>query len=222
MPAPENPIVHLADPDSTADLRTFLARARSVHDGDVSLVLRGAAMAVYVPVIVPQELGEPTPTILGMRAFRLAEPAEGTVVYPLGALTDRLARMSPIETALQLPPAQSRAAWAGILPPVSGWSEAGEYDEEALRAAAEAGTRAVVDALPENSGQPVLATVRSRIWSSPLGTGAVPELPSGAAFGAKTLGFISGDGTARILAQGPWHRLSTAAGHILVRRGAKL
>ncbi|WP_102161316.1 hypothetical protein [Zhihengliuella halotolerans] len=222
MPAPETPIVHLADPDSTADLRTFLARARSVHDGDVSLMMRGLAMAVYVPVIVPQEFGESTPTILGMRAFRLAQPAEGTAVFPLGALTDRLARMSPIETALQLPPAESQAAWAGILPPVSGWTEAGEYDAETLRAAADAGTRAVVDALPENSGQPVLATVRSRIWSSPLGTGPAPELPTGAAFAAKTLGFVPGDGTVRVLSQGPWHRLSMPAGHVLVRQGARL
>lgn len=222
MSTAENFTLTLADADTIADLRTFLARARSIIDGDISLVARGAVMAVYAPILEPQGLGEGTPTVLGMRAFRLADEADLAGVFPLGALTDRLARMNPVDTALQLPPAESRAAWAGILPPVSGWEPVGEYDDATLLAAAEAGTRAVVDALPPNAGQPVLATVRSRIWAAPLEKGPAPEAPQAVAFGAKTLGFLPGDGNVRVLSNGPWQRFSAPAGHILVRPGARL
>ncbi|MBG6083290.1 hypothetical protein [Zhihengliuella flava] len=218
----ENFTLTLADADTMADLRTFLARARSILDGDIALVARGAAIAVYVPVLQPQGLGEGTPTVLGMRAFGLGQSAELTGVFGLGALTDRLARMNPVDTALQLPPAESRAAWAGVLPPVAGWEPVGEYDGATLVAIADAGTRAVVEALPPNAGQPVLATVRSRIWAEPLADGPAPDVPQAVAFGAQALGFLPDSGSVRVLGNGTWRRFSTPAGHIVTRPGARL
>ncbi|WP_309079854.1 hypothetical protein [Zhihengliuella sp.] len=212
----------LADPDTITDLRTLLGRARTVQDGEVALVARGQALAVYVPALVPEGLGSGTPTVLGMRAFRLAESAEGTWVFPLGAVTDRLARMSPLDTVLQLPPAETPASWAGVLPPIGSWEDLGEYDAEALRAVAESGMRAVAEALPANSGRPVVASVRSRVWAAPCELKPVPELPAGAAFAAQTLGFLPPAGPVKVLRSGLWHRLSTAAGQVLVRQGAAL
>ncbi|GAA3695087.1 hypothetical protein GCM10022377_04970 [Zhihengliuella alba] len=211
-----------SDTDTMADLRTLLGRARTVQDGEVALVARGQALAVYVPALVPDGLGSGTPTVLGMRALRLAEPAEGTWVFPLGAVTDRLARMSPLDTSLQLPPAETPASWAGVLAPISGWEEQGEFDAEALRAVAESGIRAVAEALPENAGRPVVASVRARVWAGPCALQPVPELPAGAAFAAQTLGFLPPAGAVKVLRNGPWRRLSTAAGQVLVRQGATL
>ena len=43
-----------------------------------------------------------------------------------------------------------------------------------------------------------------------------PPVPSGAAFAAYALGFLTA-GNARVFAHGQWARLSTASGHVLMR-----
>ncbi|MET1036383.1 MAG: hypothetical protein ABWX68_14225 [Arthrobacter sp.] len=228
----------LEDHESVADLHTFLARARAVADGEARLQAAGGVLAVYVSVLHPDTLGSGVPTVLGLRVAGLLGPDSGGVdaVYPLGALTDRLARMADGGTVLSLPPAESSAAWAGVSPPRSGWSRLGRLDDDVLAGVAAAGMRAVADALPENAGRPVLATVRSRIWSSPLGLAAVPDaaadaapalpqggagdLPSGAAFAAWSLGFLRDGGASVLYANGRWRRLSSGGGHVLVRLAA--
>ena len=94
--------------------------------------------------------------------------------------------------------------------------------------------RAVAGALPDNAGKPVLATVRSRIWSTPAALVAAAgepagghqdpatelpaaELPAGAAFAAQALGFLAPQGTSALFQAGRWLRLSSAHGHVLVR-----
>jgi hypothetical protein len=47
----------------------------------------------------------------------------------------------------------------------------------------------------------------------------VDHIPSGAAFAALSMGFL-GDDAVRVLETGPWTRLTTARGHVLVRRRA--
>lgn len=228
----------LEDHESVADLHTFLARARAVADGEARLQAAGGVLAVYVSVLHPDTLGSGVPTVLGLRVARLLGPDSGGVdaVYPLGALTDRLARMADGGTVLSLPPAETAAAWAGVSPPRAGWSRLGRLDDDALAGVAAAGMRAVADALPENAGRPVLATVRSRIWSSPLGLATVPDtapsgtpatpeagagdVPSGAAFAAWSLGFLRDGGSSVLYANGRWRRLSSGGGHVLVRLAA--
>lgn len=219
----------LADAESVADLHTFLTRARAIEDGSARLEAAGTALGVYVPVLYPEALGAPVPTILGLRVARLAKPADLAAVYGLGALTDRLARMAGGSTELSLPPAEAFAPWAGVAPPRRGWAGIAEYDDATLRSVAEDGMRAVAGALPENAGKPVLATVRSRIWSTPAAlvaaaadpAGARPgpaaELPAGAAFAAQALGFLTPQGTSALFQAGRWLRLSSAHGHVLVR-----
>ena len=224
----------LADAESVADLHTFLTRARAIEDGSARLEAAGTALGVYVPVLYPEALGAPVPTILGLRVARLAKPADLAAVYGLGALTDRLARMAGGSTELSLPPAEALAPWAGVAPPRRGWERIAEYDDATLRSVAEDGMRAVAGALPENAGKPVLATVRSRIWSTPAAlvaasaedAGGRPdlaaqtpaaELPAGAAFAAQALGFLAPEGTSALFSAGRWLRLSSAHGHVLVR-----
>ncbi|MGP5073445.1 hypothetical protein ACTXOR_10225 [Arthrobacter rhombi] len=216
----------LADADTMTDLRTFLARARTVEDGQVRLQAVRTALAVYVPVLAQEAIAAVTPTVLGLRVAQLATPeADGfEAVYELGALTDRLARVEESETILALPPAESRAAWAGITPPLTGWEERGAYDDDELRRQAEAGMRSVAEAVPTSVGRPVLDTVRGRIWSAPVtGTGPTEiELPLGAAFAAHTLGFLRPGGSSRLFGQGRWLRLSSSGGHTLIRHAAQL
>ncbi|GAA3686755.1 hypothetical protein GCM10023081_25060 [Arthrobacter ginkgonis] len=226
----------LADAESVTDLHTFLTRARAIEDGSARLEAAGTALGVYVPVLYPEALGAPVPTILGLRVARLAEPADLAAVYGLGALTDRLARLAGASTDLSLPPAEAFAPWAGVAPPRRGWERIAEYDDATLRSVAEDGMRAVAGALPENAGKPVLATVRSRIWSTPAALvaaaadpagprsgpaaelpGLAVELPAGAAFAAQALGFLAPQGTSALFRAGRWLRLSSAHGHVLVR-----
>jgi hypothetical protein len=222
----------LADAESVADLHTFLTRARAIEDGSARLEAAGTAVGVYVPVLYPEALGASVPTILGLRVARLAEPADLAAVYGIGALTDRLARMSGASTSLSLPPAEAFAPWAGVAPPRRGWERIAEYDDATLRSVAEDGMRAVAGALPENAGKPVLATVRSRIWSTPAALVAaaadpagprpdaeppVADLPAGAAFAAQALGFLAPQGSSALFRAGRWLRLSSAHGHVLVR-----
>lgn len=216
----------LADADTMSDLRTFLTRARTIEDGQVRLQAVRTALAVYVPVLAQDAIAAATPTVLGLRVAQLAtSEADGfEAVYELGALTDRLARADESETTLPLPPAESRAAWAGITPPLTGWEELGQYDDDELRGQAESGMRSVAEAVPASVGRPVLATVRGRIWSAAV-TGTGPrdvELPLGAAFAAHTLGFLRPGGSSRIFGQGRWLRLSSAGGHTLIRHAAQL
>jgi hypothetical protein len=224
----------LADAESVADLHTFLTRARAIEDGSARLEAAGTALGVYVPVLYPEALGASVPTVLGLRVARLAEPADLAAVYGLGALTDRLARMAGASTELSLPPAEAFAPWAGVAPPRRGWERIAAYDDATLRSVAEDGMRAVAGALPENAGKPVLATVRSRIWSTPASlvaaaadpagprpaaepAGLAVELPAGAAFAAQALGFLAPQGTSVLFRAGRWLRLSSAHGHVLVR-----
>lgn len=217
--------LQLADPETMSDLRTFLARARTVEDGQARLQVVGAALAVYVPVLAQEAIGSTVPTVLGLRVAKLSSStADGFVaVYELGALTDRLARVGDADTSLPLPPAESRAAWAGITPPLAGWETLGEYDDDALAAEAEAGMHAVAEALPPNAGRPVLETVRGRIWSAACQAGADDvNLPLGAAFAAESLGFLRPGARSRLYGQGRWQRLTSSGGHTLVRQGAPL
>lgn len=209
--------LHLLDTETCADLRTFLSRARAALDGAVRIEAVGTALAVTVPVLEPG--ADAGPLVLGMRVAPLAVPARCVGVYPLGALTDRLARDG--EPVLPLPPAEVVAPWAGVAAPRGGWERVAEYDDGALRRAARDGASAVSASLPPHAGAPVLGTVRSRIWSSPVeraaGGAAEPPLPAGAAFAADVLGFLSDGGTSTQFAAGPWLRLSSRGGHVLAR-----
>lgn len=216
--------VVLTDQETLADLGTFFARARSIDDGAIMVQGSGSALALYVPVLYPENLGDPVPTILGMRAIALETPAKVSGIYPLSAMTDRLARMEGDSLALSMPPAEVSASWAGRLVPRGGWEQLGTIADDQLISQANDGMSAVAQALPENAGKPVLATVRSRIWATPM-TGLVKgniELPLGIAFGAQTLGFLRPGETSTLFGSGPWLRLSSSGGHILARQGGIL
>lgn len=213
--------VVLEDQETVADLATFFSRARSIEDGAVLLQAAGSALALYVPVLYPEFLGDPVPTVLGMRAVRLGQPAKAAGVYAISALTDRLARMGGSSLELSMPPAEVSASWAGQQVPRGGWEQRETVDDDALLAEAMRGIGVVAQALPENAGKPVLKTVRARIWSSPV-EGVQTPIPLGMAFGAHALGFLRAGAGSTLYASGPWLRLSSGGGHVVARQGGVL
>lgn len=213
-------VLRLADLESHADLAVYVGRARRVDpDGDARLVGHGDVLAVYVSPLH----GSGLPTVLGLRTFGLAETWHGDVLVPLAALGDRLARQAS-SPELPVPPVVSTSvAWAGVSPPRSGWERVGDVPAAAVAASAAAGIAEVADGSPEGAGSAAVARLRATIWSRPAEWSREWSTPvvDGAAFAADALGFLRGlpeDGFVTVRRSGSWSRLSTPAGHVLVRR----
>lgn len=212
----ETPSLILADPQVTADLRNFVSRARSADDGAVRLQAVGGVLAAYVCVLRPRVLGEPMPTVIGMRAMPLAVPAALDTTVQLSAVADRLARLDDGGTELPVPPVTVSENWAGISAPRAGWERGEDVEVTLLEQAAHRGMKEVAAGIPENPGAAMISNVRVPIWSEPV-AGLHAQLPAGAAFAALTLGFLPSTGTATLFSNGRWQRLSTSTGHVLVR-----
>lgn len=219
----EHPTQYLFLPDqSTArDLTTYLVRAKSIDpQAAVRLQAQAGVLGVSVCALEPEHLLDMTPTILGLRAIKLAQPVEMDTTVEAVALLDRLARIEREGLRLALPPVNVTAAWAGRTPPLTGWQKAGFYLSDHARQTAQAGIEAVDEALPANPGHAVVSTVRSRIWSSPAqAPNAQVPLPAGAAFALEVLGFLPPRATEPmpVWVSGDWVRISARAGHVLVR-----
>lgn len=216
----------LADPQVSADLRTFVIRARAADDGAVRLQAVGTVLAAYVCVLRPQALGEDIPTVLGLRTMPLAEPAHLDTVVALASIADRLARMGDTDTVLPVPPMTVTESWTGVGAPRSGWERGDDVPFKLLEQAAHRGIREVAALIPASSGAPVVNTARGAVWGRRLpDTAAV--IPAGAAFAALTLGFLPGaedeaGGSAATFSCGRWTRLSMPRGHVLVRSASVL
>jgi hypothetical protein len=213
----------LADAESLRDLATYLRRAKRLDpDGAARLRGHGGVLAVYVSPLH----GGGLPDVLGLRTFALDRPSQVDVVVPLPALTDRLAR--PADTpALPVPPVPAvGVSWAGVTPPRRGWTALGAVPSPLLSEVAEAGVAEVAAGVPDVAGARAVARLRAAVWARPTplaaDRGAVPgracvEVPAGAAFAAEGLGFLD-EGAVLVFEAGPWQRLSSRRGHVLVRR----
>lgn len=209
-------VLHLADAETLADLGTYVARARTLDaEGAVRLQAAGTALAAYVGVLPGHGLMNEG-AVIGLRVMPLAEPAELDVTVPLAGITDRLARNEPggAGASLPVPPTTVRVGWGALAPPRSGWEPVGELTAADLRAAATAGIAEIAQGSPEGAGAQAVTALRRSVWGRDTPT--APPVPAGAAFAAYALGFL-GEGPARVLAHGRWTRVSTVAGHVLVR-----
>ena len=206
------------DPETLEDLRTYVARARTLDPGGaIRLQAHGMALAAYVGVL-PGRGPAMTGAIIGLRVMALAEPAELDATVSLASLSERLARGGPSRHApgdtLSTPPATVQVGWAAVAPPRGGWELVGELTAEDLRTVATQGIAEITEGVPAGSGAQAVAAVRQRVWSRESRT--IPPVPSGAAFAAYALGFLTQQ-SVRVSAHGRWTRLSTATGHVLVR-----
>ncbi len=201
------------DAQGLDDLRTYVARAKAADDeGAIRLQASGTTLAAYVGVLPGSGLlGEGA--VIGLRAMPLAERAEVDSTVSLASVTDRLARDDA--TTLSLPPTTVRVGWAAMAPPRSGWERVGAVSAEEVYAVAREGIAEVASGAPSDAGGQAVAALRRQVWGRLTAT--TPPVPAGGAFAAYALGFVAPGSEATVWTHGRWTRLSTQAGHVLVR-----
>lgn len=215
----------LQDSLALGDLRTYLGRAGRVEDGSVRLIAGGGVLAVYAAVLYPAGLLDESPTVLGLRTFALPEREQFDVVVPLGSLLRRIDSAESAVTDAEAPvtiaiPMQvNSVTWAAISPPRGGWVALEAVSSSVLEAVAREGIHEVATAIPDGTGEAIVHRVRSEVWGRPIR--GLEYVPFGAGFAALTLGFLNeGEESVPIYETGPWTRLSTKRGHILIKRRA--
>lgn len=215
--------ITLADSLSLGDLHTYLQRAGRVEDGSVRLIAGSGILAVYTAILYPRGILDESPTVLGLRTFALADEEEFDSVVPMRSLVERIVRArgeldddaDSRPVSMSRPPEVNTVTWAGISPPRGGWRPLGETDAATLETAARAGIEEVAEAIPAGTGEQLVQRVRSEVWGR--GVEGLEFVPTGAAFAAYSLGFL-GDDLVMLFETGPWTRLSSRRGHVLVRR----
>jgi hypothetical protein len=219
----------LQDSLALSDLATYLGRAARVEDGSVRLIAGGGVLAVYTAVLYPIGLLDESPTVLGLRTFALSEAEEFDAVVPMASLLMRLERLSAeprdveATVTVSLPMRVNTVTWAAISPPRGGWSALPEIASSVLDRVARAGIDEVAEAIPSGTGEQIVHKVRSEVWGRDI-----PEagaIPAGAAFAALSLGFLpeatpTGSPAVSVFETGPWTRLTSPRGHVLVKRKA--
>ncbi|MEY4262807.1 MAG: hypothetical protein RLY88_515 [Actinomycetota bacterium] len=213
-----NPFV-LADRETAADLQSFLNRAKRLDpDGLVRLRAFGNVLAAYVAPIFSGNLMDSGPTVLGLRTAELAGEAEIDALVPISAMQERLAHLlgsdETKEFKIQLLETM-RAPWAGISPPRQGWQQVGTINENRLTQIARDGIAEVAAALPESVGGPIAARIRGDIWGR--GIDLETMVPTGAAFVAAGLGFLTENEEVGLYQAEGWIRLSSLHGHVLAK-----
>lgn len=215
----------LVDSLALGDLHVFLGRALRVEDGSVRLIAGSGVLAVYVAVLHPVGLLDESPTVLGLRTFAVTSDEQFDVVVPVRSLLMRVEGQLEAANAavgepvsVNLPLEVNSASWAAISPPRGGWHALEPTSFDVLDAVARAGIDEVATAIPTGTGEQIVHRVRSEIWGRPI-TGA-DNIPGGAAFAAVSLGFLGEGDPVAVFESGPWTRLTTRRGHVLVKRRA--
>lgn len=209
----------LADRATMLDLQAYLTRAKRLDpDGMVRVRAFGDVLACYVAPIFAGSLMEQGPTVLGLRTSELLENAEVDVVVPITAVLDRLAALAAHEENWSgkyhvILPDSVRAPWAGVSPPRTGWELVGEIAESTLTEIAKSGIAEVAESIPESVGGPIAARIRGEIWGRSMQGDST--VPTGAAFAAAGLGFLTENEVVPIYQTQGWIRLSPMNGHIL-------
>lgn len=215
----------LPDALSLRDLQVFLARAGRVEDGSVRLIVTKGVLAVYVAVFYPIGLLDQAPTVLGLRTFAVTDTPDFDAVVPVGSLLERINRRLELVVAddaapvtLTLPMEVHTVTWAAISPPRGGWVTLPPAEAAMLDAVAKAGIDEVAQAIPTGTGEQIVHRVRSEVWGRPID--GLEHVPAGGAFAALSLGFLGEADAVEIYETGPWTRLTTQRGHVLIKRKA--
>ncbi|CAB4960697.1 unannotated protein [freshwater metagenome] len=208
----------LLDRQSAEDLQAYLLRAKRLdQNGLVRFRAFGRVLAAYVAPIFAGSLMDDGPTVLGLRTTELAEESEVDAVVPIANILDRLAKLladSPKHYVLELPDSL-KTPWAGISPPRTGWEPLVSIPEPELTALATAGIAEVAETLPEAVGGPIAARIRGEIWGRQMKFGS--RIPTGAAFVAAGLGFLTENELVEVYQAQGWVRISSEHGHVLAK-----
>jgi hypothetical protein len=223
----------LADPRDHADLAMFLSRlVRYEARAAVRLRADGNVLAVF---------GRPPFGVVALRTARLTHHVRLDRTVRAAEL---LARVQPQAGAgaggtaqavtepdadaesgaasgtgadAGLPEPVTGPAWAGVLPPRSGWQRLADVPPGALDHAVAAGVaefRRKTGELPERDRTRAhLDRIADEVWSRPVLAG----LPLRAAHAAQALGFLGGTADAAVYRAAGWLRLDTTNGSVAVR-----
>lgn len=221
-----SPSLTLVDALALRDLKVYLSRAARIEEGSVRLIGGGGILAVYVAVIYPAGLLDEVPTVLGLRTFALTNTDSVDQVVPLRSLLERLNRVDEAVTdetgpvTFTVPMGVSTVTWAAISPPKGGWHPLGSIAGGLLDHVARAGIDEVAAAIPTGTGAQLVQRVRAEVWGREVQ--GLEDVPAGGAFAALSLGFLSEDPNeeVRLFESGPWTRLTTTRGHVLIKRKA--
>lgn len=181
-----------------------------------------AALALFARL----PLGDPAPLV--MRTLLLApDPATGPTALDLtvsaGQLLDALAPLTSAQAVrLPLPPAVTGPAWAGLLPPRSGWQRLDALPAAPLAAAVRAAVtefrRAAEQAVPAQAdGVSVLTKedAAEGIWSRRVHPSGVTVRMLHA---AQLSGLLHPSGSVTVHRHPSWLRLSTPHGAVIARQ----
>lgn len=198
------------------DLDTFVSRSAVVANNAVRLVADAGVLAAFVLILGPRGFNDETPTVLGMRAFRLAADAQFDIVVPIDSLRDRLAAVVDTEgeAHFELPHEVPSLQWQVSLPPRDGWSPAQSVADADLVRVSSDGVAEIKKLIPADAEEYFVRRVRSAVWGASISTEVA--LPAGVAFAATSLGFL-GDGEAQVSLRGPWTRLVTSRGNVVAK-----
>ncbi|MDH6113231.1 hypothetical protein P3T36_001884 [Kitasatospora sp. MAP12-15] len=230
----------LADPAEAADLGGFLARLLRF---DRAAAVRLQAVRSAAQQVGGQQGGEhpggeqQSSEQTGVLAVfgRLPLGTSGAVAVRTARLTD-LAQAADLTVsagqllegvdeatgAVALPAPVTGPAWAGLLPPRTGWRPLGELGADQVMPQLMAAVREFKErsaAVPEqHRSRQVLDALADEIWSRPLL--AVPELPLRAAHAAYVIGFLHPGAPLSAHRAGSWLRLNAPNGSVAVRAAA--
>ncbi len=214
-----------ADDDERQALRGYLTRLLAL-DTRASVRLQAAGMVLGV-------WGGPPMDVVTLRPVALAAPTD-----PLGAagsleafdatvsaarLLDRLdvgtgqpGDVGPIELPAPVP----GPAWAGLLPPRSGWESLATVPAGAVHDAVRVGVDAFgrrVDLIPEDQrSRAQLDAIAAEVWGRPV----VAGVPLRAAHAAELVGLLGREGEVTALSNGSWRRLACPGGSVALRTGS--
>ena len=204
--------------ESTQDLLSFIQRARRVNEGAARLIAQDGFLQAYVGVLFPRGLIDRTPTVLGLRVFRVMEHPRFDVVVPLESLAFRLERALDAHTQgavdVQTPTESPSIQWAAVTPPRDGWRRRLGVSSSQLADVAQQGVAQVAAALPDAAGEAVIQKVRAEVWGQSIGK--KKSIPWAAGFAADALGFVDGKNLA-VHSVDNWIRVTSKNGYVLVK-----
>ena len=107
-------------------------------------------------------------------------------------------------------------AWAAMAPPRGGWERVGAVAADEVYAVARQGIEEVASGAPADAGSAAVTALRRRVW------GRLDDDDPAGACGRRLRGIRAGvqllpGSEMTVWAHGRWTRLSTPAGHVLIR-----
>ena len=211
-----------ADDDERQALRGYLSRLLALDTrSSVRLQAAGTVLGVW---------GGPPLDVVTLRPVALAAPAGSSdpsgpfdVTVSAARLLERLdggSAQSGSDDQVELPAPVPGPAWAGLLPPRSGWEPLATVPagavHDAVRVGVDAFTRRV-DLIPEvGRTRAQLDAEAAAVWGRPV----VAGVPLRAAHAADLVGLLGREGEVTALANGSWRRLSCPGGSVALRLGS--